>query len=115
MRIAAAAAVSALALVPFLVPDAGLRGPLDGAESAVHTGAFAVGTLVWVLAVPRAWPWVALGALALAAGSEGLQGCCIDGRGGTLPDLAADAAGVALGLAAAGAIHVARRGGPRRR
>ena len=111
-----AVAVSALALVPFAIPDLSLPDVPAAAEWWVHGAAFALGALAWTLARPRAWPWVVAGGLALGAAVEGVQACCIEGRGGEWADLGFDAAGLAVGLGVAwGVLRLRQRGAPRRR
>lgn len=114
----ASAGLTALALVPFAIPQEALPSVPTEAEWAVHAVAFALGALMWTLARPRAWPWVVAGGLAVGAAVEGVQACCIPGRGGEWSDLGFDAAGLAVGLAVAWVVLRVRRppqpGTPRR-
>ena len=102
-------AASALALVPFALPQDLVPVVPPEAEWAVHAAAFALGAFAWAVAVPRAWPVVLAAGLALGGAVEGLQACCIEGRASEWTDLVADALGLALGLAAAWALVRWRR------
>ena len=108
-----AVALSALALVPFAIPDLSLPSVPTEAEWAVHAGLFGLGALVWALARPRAWPWVAVVGLAVGGAVEGVQACCIEGRGGEWVDLGFDAAGLAVGLGVAWAVLRVRQSASR--
>ena len=103
-----AVALSALALVPFAIPDLSLPDVTTAAERAVHGVAFGLGALAWTLARPRAWRWVFLGGLAVGGLVEGVQACCIDGRGGEWADWGFDAVGLAVGVGVAWVVRRVR-------
>jgi hypothetical protein len=94
----AAVALQLLALYLPEAPAAALGLPF--ADKVVHAGVFGLATALWARVVGRAWP-PALEFAAHAIISELVQAALLPGRSGDPADVAADLAGVALGLAAA--------------
>jgi hypothetical protein len=95
------AAVIASGLLP-----GGPPGAFPGSDKVAHALAYLV-LMVWFsgLNPRRAWPWLALGLLAMGIAIELAQGAMHVGRTAEVRDVLANASGVALGamLAAAGA------------
>jgi hypothetical protein len=72
-------------------------------DKLVHAGIFVVFSILWlrVGSSRSRYFWIAVGGLALAAGTELAQNLPIVGRDGNLPDTLTDALGVIVGLAIA--------------
>ena len=102
--LALAAAVSALSVIPLAIPDAALPNVPTAAEWGVHAVLFATGGFLWTWAAPRMWAWVFVAGVAVAFGSEWVQDCCVDGRGGEWADALFDLVGLAIGVAAGWAL-----------
>lgn len=102
-----AAAVTALSMAPqqLLPPIFGLSDILQ------HMAAYTIGGACAVLAwrTPRAAAGAALAAAALGGALEIAQAILTSGRSGEWHDLAADAAGVAVGAVSAGFLRRVRR------
>lgn len=96
-------------LVAFLSPGTGAPPLFPGEDKLVHAGIFAALTL----AALAAWPAparVAAALVAYGAAVEVLQGVLPFGRTADVWDLAADTAGVALGVLAAAVLARRSRG-----
>ena len=105
-------AVTGLILVVLLAP--GDRLPvtsLTGLDKVAHVASYVLVGLTWHRAGLPA-RWVLLLGAALAAGTEGAQELMAVGREGDPWDLAANAAGLALGVGASSVVERRGGGGP---
>ncbi len=100
-RLATLAAAAIIAIIASIPGPAGAPS-LFGWDKLDHLSAFAALTLLARAGWPRGARWACAGALfAYGAGIEILQGSALVNRTASLSDLAANALGIALGLAVA--------------
>jgi VanZ family protein len=85
-------------LVLFTIPGQDIPPQLLSLDKVAHLGLFAVLGVLSMRALPRIWPWVLLGGIAFAVGTELYQGLLPWERIPDPYDALADTLGLALGI-----------------
>jgi hypothetical protein len=90
------AAWTVAALLALVAPGRDITAVPGWAHEPAHVVGFTVGAWLWLRAFPRHRLVVAVVLLAVAVGSEAFQAAFVEGRGGEVPDVVADVAGLAV-------------------
>ena len=102
-----AALAGVAAVVGLLLPASAVPAIVVNNAGAVHVAAFAVGTALWVVALPGRALRVVAAAVAVAAGSEVVQATLAAGRNAQWADVGSNLAGIAAGAVVGGAVSAA--------
>lgn len=103
-----------IGVVATLMPSRFIPADIVNNDGWAHAAAFGVAVALWTVALPgRAWAVLAVAAVA-AVGSEVAQATLLAGRDAQWADVAADCAGIAVGLLVGLAASAALAGRERR-